>query len=63
LKTNAHGAEIDHALCPHCFDDHKKRVLSGEGPNIGVERLSCSDCGFVVLVARPMPKMPWAIQL
>jgi hypothetical protein len=53
LKDNAGAAEATHALCPQCFEDHKKRFLATEGRNMsGVENFKCSECGYVARVRR-----------
>ena len=53
LKADAQVAEPAHSLCPHCFEQHKKRVLCGEGKMYGVVTLQCNDCGFAAKVRKP----------
>jgi ribosomal protein L32 len=53
LKSNAGASEAPHALCPQCFEDHKKRFLSSLGKQMGVETLKCSDCGYLAKISHP----------
>ena len=47
LKQSAAGGEAAALLCPHCFEDGKKRIL-GQAPTAhgGWTILSCSSCKF-----------------
>jgi|GEM_PF-5701506 len=58
LKPTSDLSEANPRLCPHCFEEHKKRVLTSGGNMFGVETITCSDCGYNAKVKREWDAEP-----
>lgn len=51
LRPEAAAGEPDHSICPDCFEDRRKSVLTHSTIPIGrAEMLRCQACGYEVLI-------------